>query len=67
MEPTRRDYCSSGSYFPSNDPGIINKAMLTPNSAQYAPFGGCYDDWVVTIAAAEILKQGFVVGTFNFR
>ena len=33
----------------------------------YAPFGGCYDDWVVLSVAAEILKQGFVVGTFNFR
>lgn len=33
----------------------------------YAPFGGCYDDVVVLSAAAEILKQGFVVGTFNFR
>lgn len=33
----------------------------------YAPFGGCYDDWVVLSVAAEIWKQGFVVGTFNFR
>ena len=44
---------------------MTKKAMLTPN--KYAPFGGCYDDWVVTIAAAEVLKQDFVVGTFNFR
>ena len=67
MEPTRRDSCSSGRYFPSNDPGMVSKAMLISNSVKYAPFGGCYDDWVVTITAAEILKQGFVVGTFNFR
>ena len=33
----------------------------------YAPLGGCYDDGVVLSLAAEILKQGFVVGTFNFR
>ncbi|TDZ44913.1 hypothetical protein CTRI78_v009217 [Colletotrichum trifolii] len=33
----------------------------------YAPLGGCYDDPVVGIVAAELLKQGFVVGTFNFR
>lgn len=33
----------------------------------YAPFGGCYDDFIVLSAAAETLKQGFVVGTFNFR
>lgn len=33
----------------------------------YAPLGGCYDDPVVLAAATEILKKGFVVGTFNFR
>lgn len=33
----------------------------------YAPLGGCYDDPVVQAAATEILKKGFVVGTFNFR
>lgn len=33
----------------------------------YAPLGGCYDDPVVSSAAVEILKQGFIVGTFNFR
>ena len=33
----------------------------------YAPMGGCYDDLVVLSVATEILKQGFVVGTFNFR
>ncbi|RDW87489.1 hypothetical protein BP5796_03183 [Coleophoma crateriformis] len=33
----------------------------------YAPLGGCYDDAVVDIVASTILKQGFIVGTFNFR
>ncbi|MCJ1276335.1 hypothetical protein MMC21_004140 [Puttea exsequens] len=33
----------------------------------YAPMGGCYDDPVVESVAGEILKQGFVLGTFNFR
>lgn len=33
----------------------------------YAPLGGCYDDPIVDIVASTILKQGFVVGTFNFR
>ncbi|KAG9241079.1 Alpha/Beta hydrolase protein [Calycina marina] len=33
----------------------------------YAPLGGCYDDPIVGIVASTILKQGFVVGTFNFR
>ncbi|TVY51279.1 hypothetical protein LCER1_G007786, partial [Lachnellula cervina] len=33
----------------------------------YAPLGGCYDDPVVNAIAATILKQGWVVATFNFR
>ena len=33
----------------------------------YAPLGGCYDDPVVLSAVTELLKLGFVVGTFNFR
>ena len=33
----------------------------------YPPLGGSYDDAVVLSIAAEILKEGFVVGTFNFR
>ncbi|KAG9236443.1 hypothetical protein BJ875DRAFT_482269 [Amylocarpus encephaloides] len=33
----------------------------------YAPLGGSYDDPVVDLVAGTILKQGFCVGTFNFR
>lgn len=33
----------------------------------YAPLGGCFDDAVVETIAAVLLRQGFVVGTFNFR
>ncbi|CAG8949701.1 hypothetical protein HYFRA_00004019 [Hymenoscyphus fraxineus] len=33
----------------------------------YAPLGGSYDDPIVERLAAIILKQGFCVGTFNFR
>lgn len=33
----------------------------------YAPLGGSYDDPVVELVAKEILRQGFIVGTFNFR
>ena len=33
----------------------------------YGPLGGCYDDPVVRVVATEMLKSGFVVGTFNFR
>ncbi|GIJ82235.1 hypothetical protein Asppvi_000741 [Aspergillus pseudoviridinutans] len=33
----------------------------------YAPLGGCYDDPVVGFIGGELLGDGFVVGTFNFR
>ncbi|ROV92824.1 hypothetical protein VPNG_09098 [Cytospora leucostoma] len=33
----------------------------------YAPLGGSYDDAVVETVAAALLRQGFLVGTFNFR
>ena len=33
----------------------------------YAPLGGCYDDPVVDIVAATLLRLGYLVGTFNFR
>ncbi|OJJ44582.1 hypothetical protein ASPZODRAFT_100582 [Penicilliopsis zonata CBS 506.65] len=33
----------------------------------YAPLGGCYDDPVVGFIGAELLRLGYVVGTFNFR
>ena len=38
-----------------------------PNQAPYAPLGGCYDDPVVQAVGTEIVKKGFVLGTFNFR
>jgi hypothetical protein len=40
---------------------------LTGNIVAYAVLGGCYDDPVVDIVSSTILKQGFIVGTFNFR
>lgn len=33
----------------------------------YAPLGGCFDDPVVETLATTLLRQGFLVGTFNFR
>ena len=33
----------------------------------YAPLGGCYDDPVVNFIGGELLRAGYVVGTFNFR
>ncbi|KAJ4424930.1 hypothetical protein N0V82_000434 [Gnomoniopsis sp. IMI 355080] len=33
----------------------------------YASLGGSYDDAVVETVSAALLRQGYVVGTFNFR
>jgi alpha/beta superfamily hydrolase len=33
----------------------------------YAPMGGCFDDHVIQAAGSELLKQGYILGTFNFR
>ncbi|KAI9149106.1 GPI transamidase component PIG-S [Paramyrothecium foliicola] len=33
----------------------------------YAPLGGSYDDPIVDTIAAQLLRKGFLVGTFNFR
>ncbi len=33
----------------------------------YPPMGGCFDDMNVLSLVHEILEQGFIVGTFNFR
>lgn len=44
--------------------GIPGAAII---AHPYASFGGCYDDHVVLASVAEILRQGYIVGTFNFR
>ncbi|KAH8650508.1 hypothetical protein BGZ60DRAFT_421231 [Tricladium varicosporioides] len=61
---------------------IYHPACLTPTTVSqladwhkkaaivahpYAPLGGSYDDPIVDLIAGLILKQGFIVGTFNFR
>lgn len=33
----------------------------------YASMGGCYDDPIVEVVTAQLLRRGFLVGTFNFR
>ncbi|TVY56077.1 hypothetical protein LSUE1_G010170, partial [Lachnellula suecica] len=53
---------------PSSVSGIVDwnkKAAIVAHP--YAPLGGCYDDPVVDVIAGTILKQGWIVGTFNFR
>lgn len=56
-------------------PGIFNKTSHVPRwrkrgivmAHPYAPMGGSYDDRIVGIVVDEMLKTGYVVGTFNFR
>ena len=45
--------------------GWLKKAAIVAHP--YAPLGGCYDDPVVDVVASTLLKEGYVVGTFNFR
>ena len=33
----------------------------------YAPLGGSYDDPIVADVSSQLLRRGFIVGTFNFR
>jgi anaerobic glycerol-3-phosphate dehydrogenase len=33
----------------------------------YAPMGGSYDDRIVGVVVDELLKAGYIIGTFNFR
>lgn len=51
---------SSAEKLPWRKRGIV---MAHP----YAPMGGSYDDRVVGIVVDEMLKAGYIVGTFNFR
>lgn len=62
-----RLYSPAPSYFlQENDdhPRIVGGAVI---AHPYASFGGCYDDHVVLALVTELLQQGLVVGTFNFR
>ncbi|EHK19342.1 uncharacterized protein TRIVIDRAFT_157245 [Trichoderma virens Gv29-8] len=33
----------------------------------YAPMGGSFDDGMVDIVASQLLRKGYLLGTFNFR
>jgi hypothetical protein len=33
----------------------------------YVPLGGTYDDEVISFLGGELLHEGYIVGTFNFR
>ncbi|KAK2850672.1 hypothetical protein FQN49_005432 [Arthroderma sp. PD_2] len=58
-------------YHPTHMRHLDEKSTLAKKGAMighpYAPLGGCYDDPVVAIIADELLKAGYVVGTFNLR
>ncbi|KAF2436827.1 hypothetical protein EJ08DRAFT_560655, partial [Tothia fuscella] len=43
---------------------VIKAAII---AHPYAPLGGCYDDPVVGIVGKELLNEGYIVCTFNFR
>ena len=56
-------------------PDVLDTAGVSPRwrkrgvvmAHPYAPMGGSYDDRVVSVVVDEMLKAGYVVGTFNFR
>jgi alpha/beta superfamily hydrolase len=51
-------------YLPDAHNAIRRGAII---AHPYASLGGCFDDPIVETAAAEVLKAGCIVGTFNFR
>ncbi|KAE8352612.1 Alpha/Beta hydrolase protein [Aspergillus coremiiformis] len=58
-----RLYLPSASLQPETTTSIRGALVAHP----YAPLGGCYDDPVVSFIGGELLKNGYIVGTFNFR
>ncbi|KAK1500641.1 hypothetical protein CTAM01_06576 [Colletotrichum tamarilloi] len=58
-------HCQALNPSASNPPPWRRHAAVVAHP--YAPLGGSYDDPVVDIVAATLLRQGFLVGTFNFR
>lgn len=54
-------------YSAGNDSGARWRKRGIVMAHPYAPMGGSYDDRVVGIVVEEMLKAGYIVGTFNFR
>jgi alpha/beta superfamily hydrolase len=58
-------------YHPTNTESSFDDEEVTKRGAiiahPYAPLGGSYDDPIVGLVAGQVLKEGFVVCTFNFR
>lgn len=53
-------------YYPrnQNNTSCLNAAIV---AHPYAPLGGSYDDPVVALVGRALLRNGYVVATFNFR
>ena len=62
-----RVYVPLPSAFPRWNDGQCRVAGGAIVAHPYATFGGCFDDHVVLILVTELLRQHYVVGTFNFR
>lgn len=58
-------------FYPTTTDSPVDQAGIAKRGAiiahPYAPLGGSYDDPVVALVAAQVLKEGFIVCTFNFR
>lgn len=56
-------------YFPRRVPeqGALHAQGFAIFAHPYAPLGGCYDDPVVNSVGSVLLRQGYILVTFNFR
>lgn len=56
-------------YFPrlKSDHGTLLARGIAIFAHPYAPLGGCYDDPVVNSVGGVLLRQGYLLVTFNFR
>lgn len=57
------------SYTPvaNNGPSGNHRKKAAIVAHPYGPMGGSYDDPIVGLLAASMLREDFVIGTFNFR
>lgn len=56
-------------YFPRrrSQDGLVAAKGCAVFAHPYAPLGGCYDDPVVNSVGSVILRQDYLLVTFNFR
>ena len=60
-----RIYSPPHSVMNSNEPKWVPRAAIVAHP--YAPMGGSYDDNTVLTITEVLLKEQFIVATFNFR